>query len=79
VQVPVASEGETGDEALGDAKEAIEADLETKAEQLKQRTRGDKVVVIVESPSSRGVKLSEPSARSASRSVGRTSQLGSEV
>jgi hypothetical protein len=51
VQVPVAREGETGDEALGDAKEAIEADLETKAEQLKQRTRGDKVVVILEAPS----------------------------
>jgi len=32
VQVPVASEGETKDEALGNAEEAIEAYLEVKAE-----------------------------------------------
>jgi predicted RNase H-like HicB family nuclease len=51
VQVPVASEGETRDEALGNAKEAIEAYLEVKAEQLKQRTRGEKVVVILEAAS----------------------------
>ena len=49
--VAVASEGKTRDEALGNAKEAIEAHLEVKAEQLKQRTRGDKVVVIVEAAS----------------------------
>jgi hypothetical protein len=79
VRVPVASEGETRDEALGNAKEAIEASLEVKAEQLKQRTRGEKVVMIFEAASPRGVKLSEPSERSASRSVGRTSQLDSEV
>jgi len=48
VQVPVASEGETRDEALGNAKEATEASLKAKAEQLKQRTRGEKVVVIFE-------------------------------
>ena len=48
MQVPVASEGETRDEALGNAKEAIEAHLEVKAEQLTQRTRGEKVVVIFE-------------------------------
>jgi uncharacterized lipoprotein len=51
VQVPVASEGETRDEALGNAKEAIEAHLEVKAEQLTQRTRGEKVVVIFEAAS----------------------------
>ena len=51
VQVPVAGEGETRDEALGNAKEAIEAYLEVKAEQIKQRTRGEKVVVILEAPS----------------------------
>jgi hypothetical protein len=51
VQVPVASEGETRDEALGNAKEAIEASLEVKAEQLKQQTRGEKLVVILEAPS----------------------------
>ena len=51
VRVAVVSEGETRDEALGNAKEAIEAYLEVKAERLKQRTRGDKLVVIVEAPS----------------------------
>ena len=51
MQVPVASKGETRDEALGNAKEAIEASLEVKAEQLKQRTRGEKVVVIFEATS----------------------------
>ena len=50
-ELPVATQGETRDEALGNAKEAIEAYLEVKAEQLKQRTRGEKVVVIVEAPS----------------------------
>jgi hypothetical protein len=58
VRVAVASEGETRDEALGNAKEAIEAYLEVKAEQLKQRTRGEKVVMIFEAASPRGVKLS---------------------
>jgi predicted RNase H-like HicB family nuclease len=51
VELPVASQGETRDEALANAKEAIEGYLEVKAEQLKQRTRGEKVVVIVEAPS----------------------------
>jgi len=51
VRVAFASEGETRDEALGNAKEAIEASLEVNAEQLKQRTRGEKVVVILEAPS----------------------------
>ena len=51
VELPVASQGETRDEALGNAKEAIEGYLEVKAEQLKQRTRGEKVVVVVEAPS----------------------------
>jgi len=51
VELPVASQGETRDEALRNAKEAIEAYLEVKAEQLKQRTRGEKVVVVVEAPS----------------------------
>ena len=34
VELPVASEGETRDEALRNAKEAIEAYLEVKAEQF---------------------------------------------
>ena len=51
VELPVASQGETRDEALSNAKEAIEGYLETKAEQLRQRTRGERVVVVVEAPS----------------------------
>jgi len=39
VELPVASQGETRDGALGNAKEAIEGYLEVKAEQLKQRSR----------------------------------------
>jgi predicted RNase H-like HicB family nuclease len=50
-ELPVASQGQTRDEALANAKEAIEGYLEVKAEQLKQRSRGEKVVVIVEVPS----------------------------
>jgi predicted RNase H-like HicB family nuclease len=50
-ELPVASQGDTRDEALANAKEAIEGYLEVKAEQLKQRTKGEKVVLIVEAPS----------------------------
>jgi len=61
VELPVASQGETRNEALGNAKEAIEGYLETKAEQLKRRTEGEKVAVVVEAPpASRSVKLSKP-------------------
>jgi len=51
VELPVATQGETRDEALANVKEAIEGYLEVKAEQLKERTRGEKVEVIVEAPS----------------------------
>ncbi len=51
VELPVATQGETRNEALDNAKEAIEGYLETKAEQLKRRTKGEKVVVVVEAPS----------------------------
>lgn len=51
VELPVASQGDTRDEALANVKEAIEGYLEVKVEQLKERTRGEKVEVIVEAPS----------------------------
>jgi len=51
VELPVATQGETRDEALANVNEAIEGYLEVKAEQLKERTRGEKVEVIVEGPS----------------------------
>lgn len=51
VELPVATQGETRDEALANVKEAIEGYLEVKAEQLKERARGEKVEVIVEAPS----------------------------
>jgi len=51
VELPIASQGDTRDEVLANVKEAIEGYLEVKAEQLKQRTRGEKVEVIVEAPS----------------------------
>lgn len=51
VELPVATEGETKEEALANLREAIEGYLEVKAEMLKQRTRGARVEVIVEAPS----------------------------
>lgn len=50
IQLPVASQGETREEALANVKDAIEGYLEVKAELLKRRTRGEKVEVIVEAP-----------------------------
>jgi predicted RNase H-like HicB family nuclease len=51
VELPVATEGETKEEALANLKEAIEGYLEVKAERLKERTKGERVEVIVEAPS----------------------------
>jgi predicted RNase H-like HicB family nuclease len=50
VELPVASEGETKEEALGNIKEAIEGYLEVKATLLKGKTKGEKAEVIVEAP-----------------------------
>ncbi len=50
VELPVASEGETKEEALGNIREAIEGYLEVKAKLLKRRTKGEKAEVIVEAP-----------------------------
>jgi predicted RNase H-like HicB family nuclease len=51
VELPVATEGETREEALANLKEAIEGYLEVKAERLRERTKGERVEIIVETPS----------------------------
>ena len=52
VELPVATEGESKVEALANLKEAIEGYLEVKAEKLREQTKGERVEVIVEAPSS---------------------------
>jgi predicted RNase H-like HicB family nuclease len=51
LELPVATQGETKQEALVNLKEAIEGYLEVKAERLRERTKGERVEVIVEAPS----------------------------
>ena len=51
LELPVASQGETKQEALKNIKEAIEGYLEVKAELLEGKTKGEKAEVIVEAPS----------------------------
>jgi predicted RNase H-like HicB family nuclease len=51
LELPVASQGETKKEALGNIKEAIEGYLEVKAELLGSKTKGEKAEIIVEAPS----------------------------
>ncbi len=51
VELPVATQGETKEEALSNIKEAIEGYLEVKAKFLNKRTKGEKAEVIVEAPS----------------------------
>lgn len=51
VELPVASEGETKEEALSNIKEAIEGYLEVKAKLLDRKIKGEKAEVIVEAPS----------------------------
>ncbi len=51
VELPVASEGETKDEALSNIKEAIEGYLEVKAKLLNRKTKAEKAEVVVEAPS----------------------------
>jgi predicted RNase H-like HicB family nuclease len=51
VELPVATEGESKEEALSNLKEAIEGYLEVKAERLREQTKGERVEVIVEAPS----------------------------
>ena len=52
LELPVATEGETKEEALLNLKEAIEGYLEVKAERLREQSKGERVEVVVEAPSS---------------------------
>jgi predicted RNase H-like HicB family nuclease len=51
LELPVASQGETKDEALKNIKEAIEGYLEVKTKLLGKKVKGEKAEVIVEAPS----------------------------
>jgi predicted RNase H-like HicB family nuclease len=51
VELPVATQGETKEEALSNIKEAIEGYLEVKAKLLDRKTKGEKAEVVVEAPS----------------------------
>ena len=50
-ELPVATQGETREEALKNVKEAIEGYLEVKAKLLGSKIKGEKAEVIVEAPS----------------------------
>ncbi len=52
LELPVASQGETRDEALKNIKEAIEGYLEVKAKLIGRKVKGEKAEVIVEAPTS---------------------------
>jgi predicted RNase H-like HicB family nuclease len=47
LELPVATEGETKEEALANLKEAIEGYLEVKAEKLREQPKGERVEIIV--------------------------------
>jgi predicted RNase H-like HicB family nuclease len=51
VELPVATQGETREEALKNIKEAIEGYLEVKTKLLGRKIKGEKAEVIVEAPS----------------------------
>jgi len=51
VELPVATQGESKEEALANLKQAIEGYLVVKADRLSKQTRGERVEVIVEAPS----------------------------
>jgi len=51
LELPVASQGESREEAINNIKEAIEGYLEVKAELAKGKVKGERVEVIVEAPS----------------------------
>jgi predicted RNase H-like HicB family nuclease len=50
LELPVASQGETREEALKNIKEAIEGYLEVKAGLLSGKVKGERVEVVVEAP-----------------------------
>ncbi len=51
LELPVASQGETKEEALRNIKEAIEGYLEVKGALLKRKAKSEKAEVVVEAPS----------------------------
>jgi predicted RNase H-like HicB family nuclease len=51
LELPVASEGETREEALRNIKEAIGGYLEVKTKLFGRKIKGEKVEVVVEAPS----------------------------
>jgi predicted RNase H-like HicB family nuclease len=51
LELPVATQGETKEEALKNIKEAIEGYLEVKAKLLGRKIKGEKAEVVVEAPS----------------------------
>jgi predicted RNase H-like HicB family nuclease len=51
LELPVASQGETREEALKNIKEAIEGYLEVKTKLLGRKAKGEKAEVIVKAPS----------------------------
>lgn len=51
LELPVASQGETKEEALANIKEAIEGYLEVKAELFREKAKGERMEVVVEAPS----------------------------
>jgi len=51
IELPVASQGETRDEAVANIRDSIEGYLEVKAEIVEKQGKGEKVEVIVEAPS----------------------------
>jgi len=51
LELPVASQGETREEAMKNTREAIEGYLEVKTKLLGRKAKGEKAEVIVEAPS----------------------------
>jgi len=50
LELPVASQGDTKEEALANIKEAVEGYLEVKAELFRNHVKGERVEIIVEAP-----------------------------
>ena len=51
LELPVASQGDTKEEALTNIKEAIEGYLEVKAEFFREQVKGERTEIIVQTPS----------------------------
>jgi predicted RNase H-like HicB family nuclease len=50
LELPVATEGETREEALKNIKEAIEGYLEVKNELLRRKSKSEKAEIVVQAP-----------------------------